>query len=83
MIWVGGGIVLHGLEVYGPPSIHHSVEAAAHAAAQALPAIGGFVEWAVVAAISGVLGLAIGAVLLPVVEFVLAPAWKAAKGLLR
>ena len=82
MIWVGGGIVLHGLEVYGPPSIHHSVEAAAHAAAQALPAIGGVLEWVVVAAISGVLGMAIGAVLLPAVEFILAPAWKAAKAFL-
>src|SRR4029079_4745968 len=28
MIWVGGGIVLHGLEVYGPPSIGATVHAA-------------------------------------------------------
>ena len=82
MIWVGGGIVLHGLEVYGPASIHHSVESAAHAAAQALPAIGGAVEWVVIAALSGVLGTAIGAVLLPVVEFVLAPAWRLLKAVL-
>jgi uncharacterized protein len=32
MIWVGGGIVLHGLEVYGPPSIGSTVNAAAEAA---------------------------------------------------
>src|SRR4029450_10997393 len=24
MIWVGGGIILHGLEVYGPPAIQHA-----------------------------------------------------------
>ena len=28
MIWVGGGIVLHGLEAYGPPSIGAAVHAA-------------------------------------------------------
>jgi predicted DNA repair protein MutK len=83
MVWVGGGIVLHGLEVYGPPAIHHAVEGAGEAAAQALPAIGGVLHWAVVAAISGVLGLLIGGALLPVVEFVLAPAWKRAKAALR
>jgi uncharacterized protein len=82
MIWVGGGIVLHGVEVYGPPAIHHAVEGAAEAAAQALPAIGGVLEWAVVAGISGLLGLVIGALLLPAVEFALAPAWKRVKSVL-
>ena len=82
MIWVGGGIVLHGLEVYGPPAIGHAVEDAAEAAAHAVPALGGVLEWVVVAAISGVLGLLIGAVLLPVVEHVLAPAWKMLKSVL-
>ncbi|MDO8875839.1 MAG: DUF808 domain-containing protein [Pseudolabrys sp.] len=82
MIWVGGGIVLHGLEVYGPPAIGHAVEGAAEAAAHAFPSVGGVLKWAVVAAISGALGLLIGAVLLPVVEFVLAPAWKLVKGVL-
>lgn len=83
MIWVGGGIILHGLEVYGPPSIHHAVDGAATAAAQALPSVGAALEWAIIAAVSGVLGLLIGAALLPVVEFVLAPAWKQAKVALR
>jgi predicted DNA repair protein MutK len=82
MIWVGGGIVLHGLEVYGPPSIGIAVEAAAEAAAHALPSASGVVTWAVVAFISGLLGLLIGAILLPIVEFVLAPVWKAVKAAL-
>jgi len=83
MIWVGGGIILHGLEVYGPPQIHHAVEAAAQAAAAMAPAIGVVLEWATIAAISGVLGLAIGGALLPIVEFAIAPAWKRAKALVR
>ncbi len=82
MIWVGGGIVLHGLEIYGPPSIGVAVEATAEAAAHALPSASGLLEWAVVAAISGVPGLLIGAVLLPIVEFAVAPAWKLVKAAL-
>ena len=53
MIWVGGGIVLHGLEVYGPPSIGATVHAATEAAAHALPSAAGALEWIVEAAISG------------------------------
>lgn len=80
MIWVGGGIVLHGLEAYGPPAIHHAVEGAADAVAHAVPALSGILHWAVVAAISGVLGLVIGAALLPIVEHVIA--WRALKAAL-
>ena len=76
MIWVGGGIVLHGLEVYGPPSIGSTVHAAAEAAAHALPSAAGVLEWIVEAAISGVLGLLVGGVTIPIVGFALAPGWK-------
>jgi uncharacterized protein len=82
MIWVGGGIVLHGLEIYGPPSIGRTVHAAAETAAHALPSAAGVLEWIVEAAISGVLGLLIGAVTIPVVGFAVAPAWKGVKRLL-
>jgi predicted DNA repair protein MutK len=80
MIWVGGGIVLHGLEIYGPPSIGHAVHAATEAAAHALPAAAGLLEWIAHAAISGVIGLLIGAACIPVIGFVVAPAWKRLKG---
>jgi predicted DNA repair protein MutK len=76
MIWVGGGIILHGLEAYGPPSIKLAVNAAAEAAAHALPSAAAMLEWMVEAAISGTLGLLIGAACIPIVEFALAPAWK-------
>lgn len=83
MIWVGGGIVLHGLEVYGPSQIQHAVESAAEAVASLVPGLGPVLEWTTIAAISGVIGLAIGGVLLPVVEFVVSPAWKRIKRLAR
>ena len=81
MIWVGGGIVLHGLEIYGPPSIRSMVHAATETAVHALPSAPGAVEWIVHAAISGILGLVIGAVTIPIVGFAVAPAWKALKRL--
>src|SRR6476619_3887161 len=72
MIWVGGGIVLHGLEVYGPPAIGHVVKSAAEAVAHTFPPLAAILEWTVEAAISGVIGLLVGAVSIPVVGFVFA-----------
>jgi uncharacterized protein len=83
MIWVGGGIILHGVEVYGPPAIGHAVKAAAEAAAYAAPPVAGILEWVVEAAISGLVGLLVGAALIPVVGFVFAPAWKLLKSFLQ
>jgi uncharacterized protein len=79
MIWVGGGIILHGIEVYGPPAIGHTVHAAAAAVAHTFPPLAAILEWMVEAAISGVIGLLVGAVSIPVAGFVLAPAWKSLK----
>jgi uncharacterized protein len=80
MIWVGGGIVLHGLEEFGPPAIQHAVHAAEEAAARAFPPAAGLLAWIVEAAISGVVGLVVGAATIPVVGYALAPAWASAKG---
>ncbi|MBR1152359.1 DUF808 domain-containing protein [Bradyrhizobium sp. JYMT SZCCT0428] len=82
MIWVGGGIILHGMEVYGPPSIRHGVHAATDAAAHALPAVAGLLKWIVEAAISGIIGLVVGAASIPIIGFAVAPAWKRLKQLL-
>jgi uncharacterized protein len=79
MIWVGGGIVLHGLEVYGPASIGSMVHAAAETAAHALPSAAGALEWIVEAAISGIVGLLIGVATIPITGFAVAPAWKGLK----
>jgi hypothetical protein len=56
IIWVGGGIILHGLEVYGTPAIGLPVKAAAEAAAHAFPSAAGVLEWIVEATVSGAVG---------------------------
>jgi hypothetical protein len=63
MIWVGGGIIVHGLETFGVGAIAHVIHDVAAAAGHAVPAIGGAVEWTVGAAGAGLVGLAIGAVI--------------------
>ena len=75
MIWVGGGIVVHGLEVYGAAWLGHAIHSAAEAAAYGLPALAGAIEWIVAATLSGLAGLLVGGALIPVVEFAVAPAW--------
>jgi predicted DNA repair protein MutK len=80
MIWVGGGIIVHGLEEYGVPFLGQAIHRAAEVAGDALP-VSGLVEWVVTAAGSGVVGLLVGLALIPVAGFVLAPAWKAVTGL--
>ena len=74
MLWVGGSIVLHGMEVthlwaWPYQTIHHLAEEAAHAVGVAQ----GFIQWLVQAAIDGVLGLALGLALIPVATRVIGP----------
>ena len=83
MIWVGGGIVVHGLEVYGLKVVGHAIHHAAALAGHAVPVMGGAVEWIIGAAGSGLFGLALGALLIPLAGYAIAPAWKALKGVLR
>jgi hypothetical protein len=80
MIWVGGGIIVHGLAEYGLPGVEHAIHGAAVGAAHALPAGGGLVEWLVTAAGSGIIGLVLGAILIPIVGNVIAPLWKGLRG---
>jgi len=83
MIWVGGGIIVHGLEEYGFSALAHAVEAAAEAAGHALPPIAAAAEWTVGALGFGILGLAVGAALIPFVQHIAAPAWKRLRGVSR
>ncbi|MFD1949889.1 DUF808 domain-containing protein [Sphingomonas arantia] len=68
MLWVGGGIILHGLEGFGVSGPAHVVHDWAVAAGAAVPAVGGAVEWIVSAAAAGVLGVVVGAVVVAVVH---------------
>ena len=83
MIWVGGAIIVHGLETYGVHSVGPAISSAAEAAANALPSAGGPVSWIVTAFLSGIFGLTIGVILIPIIGFAVAPAWKLLKGTLR
>lgn len=74
MLWVGGQIVLHGLEEFGWGALPHWIHDQAVAAGHAVPAAEGFVEWLVSAAFSGVFGLALGLLLIPVATWVISPA---------
>lgn len=64
MIWVGGGILIHGLEEFGFAWLAHVAHDVA-AAAAALPVIGGAAAWLAGAIIAGILGVAVGAALIP------------------
>ncbi|HEY7809505.1 MAG TPA: DUF808 domain-containing protein [Allosphingosinicella sp.] len=66
MIWVGGGIIVHGLETFGISGPAHLLHDWSEAAAHALPALGGLLSWAVSALGSGVLGLILGGAIVAV-----------------
>ncbi len=76
MIWVGGGIIVHGLEVYGFHAIGAAIHTVAELAAHALPSVAAAIEWLIAAAGAGLVGLAIGTVLIPLVGYALAPSWR-------
>ncbi|UVF20825.1 DUF808 domain-containing protein [Microvirga terrae] len=80
MIWVGGGIIIHGLEGYGFAGLGHAIHDVAVAAGHAVPALGGLVEWLVSAAASGLFGLVLGAVLIPLVHYLVVPLVRAVRG---
>ena len=83
MIWVGGGIVVHGLEEYGLAGPSHVLHDAGAAAARAVPVIGGIAAWLVQAAGSGIAGLALGALAIPVASHGISPLWGRIKARLR
>ena len=76
MLWVGGSILLHGLEVtHLWPWPYEAILHLAETAAATLPQAAGFVQWAVAAALDGVVGLALGLVLIPLATRVVGPLW--------
>ncbi|WP_294320018.1 DUF808 domain-containing protein [uncultured Sphingomonas sp.] len=63
MLWVGGQIILHGMEEFGFATLPHLVHDTAHHVGQAVPGLGGVLEWIVNAAGAAVFGVLIGAVI--------------------
>lgn len=70
MLWVGGGIIVHGLEVFHFTPIPHWIHDSAHGAAQALPVMSGLVEWLITAIGSAIVGLIVGGVIAAVLHLV-------------
>ena len=64
MLWVGGGIVVHGLEVFHLTPIPHWVHATSEAAGHGAPFAGGAAEWVVYALGSAAVGLVVGAIVI-------------------
>ena len=82
MTWVGGSIVAHGLFKFGLDAPEHIIEAAAHWAEHTFPAIAAFAGWLATAMVDFVFGLILGALLIPVASYIIAPALRAIKRLL-
>jgi uncharacterized protein len=78
MLWVGGGILIHGLAHYGQAGIEHGIHDLAVAAGGVAPFAVGLVEWTVTAAGSGALGFVVGLALIPLVSSVIGPLWRRA-----
>ncbi len=73
MLWVGGGIILHGLAVYGISAPEHWIHTASEAASILLPVAGGLAGWTAGAALAALAGLLFGAALGPIVRHVIEP----------
>lgn len=63
MLWVGGGIILHGLEQLGIGTLTHLAHDAQHWVELATGPLGGILGWASYAAISAIVGLILGAII--------------------
>jgi len=73
MIWVGGGIVLHGLGGFGIDAPEHWVESLAHGFGELVPALGDFGPELVTILFDGVIGLLLGLLLIPIIGKLLMP----------
>lgn len=70
MIWVGGGIIAHGLEVFGLGAIPHAIEHVAEIAGEATPVAHGLVHWVVGAIGAGIVGAIVGVAIVAVYQAV-------------
>ena len=65
MLWVGGGILIHGLHELGVHGPEAWVQSAAAVVAGAVPPLSGLFHWLVTAGIAATLGLIVGALVDP------------------
>jgi predicted DNA repair protein MutK len=79
MIWVGGGILVHGVAGFG----WHMPEHLIHDLVLMVEHLGGVAAFLATAVGAGIVGLAIGLLLIPLVEHVVAPLAKIVVGIFR
>lgn len=79
MLWVGGSIIVHGLEHFGLTWIGHAILDIA-ATAQTLPVVGDIIGWLTQATLDGIFGLLVGLILIPVARAVVNPLIEIFKG---
>jgi uncharacterized protein len=70
MIWVGGGIILHGLEEFHLTPLPHLIHDFAHAVGHGAPFAGGAISWLLAAIGSGLVGLVAGGLVVAAVHAV-------------
>ncbi|KJZ19950.1 DUF808 domain-containing protein [Loktanella sp. S4079] len=76
MLWVGGSIIVHGLEEIGFPWLGHHIHEIAEAVAHRVPeSFTGATKWVTTAGIDGLLGLGLGIVLIPISKAIFVPLW--------
>jgi len=69
MLWVGGGILVHGLHHFHLETVPNIVETIGHAAGT-VPGVGAITGWTATAAASAVVGLAVGGVIVAVMHLI-------------
>jgi len=80
MLWVGGGILVHGLAAFDVAMPEHLIDAASKAVRDAIPLAGDALAWIVTAAGSALAGLVAGGVTALLVAVATAPFRKASEG---
>ncbi|MDB5615621.1 MAG: hypothetical protein JWQ22_3274 [Devosia sp.] len=79
MIWVGGSIIVHGVHDFG---LHLAGDVIHDASVSAGAVLGGVVGWVVETLGYATAGIAVGAVAIPVVGYLISPLWTAIKKML-
>lgn len=78
MLWVGGGIILHGTEELGLTAPAHIAHAAQQTVAEATGALGGVLGWLTYAVLSALVGVVLGGIIAFVVHLISAARGKPA-----
>ena len=77
MLWVGGSIVIHGLEQMGFTWLGHHIHDLAEQVGHLAPtSYVGFAVWFAKAVMDGICGLALGLAIMPVATTIITPIWR-------